>query len=410
MAGETLVQIIPGVLIGVYSAQKISIFLENVMSENFTKLVESFYGSTVGNIQSPVWLCGLEWGGGYDPETPILESELEPYGMEDLQATSLQDFIDSFWAAKSPFCRNTMKLLCELYNCTDPKEKASYGQNWETWEKLGIVGSNGLALILNAYPISFENRSVAGKSWDKYKIRTAGDELNPISLSEWTGIENFEKYLGVVVERRSKIYANERKSRSPKLIICFGIQHQEAFFKLWGVEGEYAELEFNFDKPFDPTLQSAQLPTPNCFATWADDTLVAVVPFPSGSNGLNSDDRIKNVSAWLYHAVSEKYGSDWLKILHGEIPDETDDGVSEILSEIWNFKNLVNQQLACLERLEESIARFPSSRYSTVGGKKKLESLKEILVRDCLHEFDALRKELKDQQDQKIKEILEQLR
>ena len=62
MAGETLVQIIPGVLIGVYSAQKISIFLENVMSENFTKLVESFYGSTVGNIQSPVWLCGLEWG------------------------------------------------------------------------------------------------------------------------------------------------------------------------------------------------------------------------------------------------------------------------------------------------------------------------------------------------------------
>ena len=70
----------------------------------------------------------------------------------------------------------------------------------------------------------------------------------------------------------------------------------------------------------------------------------------------------------------------------------------------------MNQQLACLERLEESIARFPSSRYSTVGGKKKLESLKEILVRDCLHEFDALRKELKDQQDRKIKEILEQLR
>lgn len=59
MAGETLVQIIPGVLIGVYSAQKISIFLENVMSENFTKLVESFYGSTVGNIQSPVWLLSF---------------------------------------------------------------------------------------------------------------------------------------------------------------------------------------------------------------------------------------------------------------------------------------------------------------------------------------------------------------
>ena len=70
----------------------------------------------------------------------------------------------------------------------------------------------------------------------------------------------------------------------------------------------------------------------------------------------------------------------------------------------------MNQQLTCLERLEESTARLPSSRYSTVDGKKKLDSLKEILVRDCLHEFDALRKELKDQQDQKIKEILEKLR
>ena len=340
-------------------------------------------------------MCGLEWGGGYDSKVPILESELEPYDLEDIQTTSLQDFIDNFWAPGSPFCRNTMKILCELYNCTKPEKNASYKQSWETWKKLGIVGVNGLSLILNAYPIS---------------IRTAGDELNPISLSEWTGIENFEKYLDVVVERRSKIYANERKCRKPKLIICFGLQHREAFFKLWGVEGEHAELEFNFDKFFDPTLQSAQLPAPNCFATWANDTLVAVVPFPSGSNGLNSDDRIKNVSAWLYHAVSEKYGSDWLKIPNGVIPDKTDDGISEILSEIWNFKNLVNQQLACLERLEKSTARLPSSRYSTVGGKRKLESLKEVLVRDCLHEFDELREELKIQSDKKRKEILEKLR
>lgn len=54
------------------------------MSENFTKLVESFYGSTIGNVRSPVWMCGLEWGGGYDSKIPILESELEPYGLEDV--------------------------------------------------------------------------------------------------------------------------------------------------------------------------------------------------------------------------------------------------------------------------------------------------------------------------------------
>ena len=61
-----------------------------------------------------------------------------------------------FRASGSPFCRNTMKILCELYNCTEPETEASYDQDWEPWEELGIVGVNGLALILNAFPISFE--------------------------------------------------------------------------------------------------------------------------------------------------------------------------------------------------------------------------------------------------------------
>ena len=53
---------------------------------------------------------------------------------------------------------------------------------------------------------------------------------------------------------------------------------------------------------------------------------------------------------------------------------------------------------------------MPDSWYSTEDGQKQLESLKETLLRDYFHEFDALRKNLKDQQDQKTKETLEKLR
>lgn len=370
------------------------------MSKNFTKLVESFYGSTIGNVQSPVWLCGLEWGGGYDPETPILESELEPYGLEDLQATSLQDFIDNFWAAKSPFCRNTMKLLCELYHCTDPKEKASYGQSWETWEKLGIVGTNGLALILNAFPISFENRDVAAAKWNEYKVRPMDDGRNSIPLRDWTGLNSFWEYKNFVVKHRSKIYSNERKLRKPKLIICFGKQSLDTFLDLWGVEDKNPALTFNFEDSFNPNFESKN--SPNCFAYWADDTLVAVVPFPNGPSGLTSDERIRNVSTWLYKEVSKKYGPNWLDILNSAVTRESTEvsKEAEVLWEIGQFQKLVNQQLSCLERLEDLTAKLPNSWYSSKGGQKKLESLKETLTRDYLHEFDALKKEIKDQQKQ----------
>lgn len=83
---------------------------------------------------------------------------------------------------------------------------------------------------------------------------------------------------------------------------------------------------------------------------------------------------------------------------------------SEVLSETRLFQDLVNQQLACLERLKGAAAKLPDSWYSTEDGQKQLESLKETLLRDYFHEFDALRKNLKDQQDQKRKETLEKLR
>lgn len=367
------------------------------MSENFTKLVESFFGSAGGNVNSPVWLCGLEPGGGYDPETPILESELEPYGMEDLQATSLQDFIDNFWDATSPFCRNTIKVLCGLYNCTNPQEMASYSQSWETREKLGIVGANGLALVLNAFPISLKGRDVAEEKWNEYRVRTMDDGCNSIPLRDWTGLNSFWEYEAFVVKHRSKIYSNERKLRKPKLIICFGKQSLDHFRKLWGVEDKDPAVKFNFDDPFNPDFESQGYP--NCLGYWSDETLVAVVPFPR----FISDKRLKNISIWLYNEVSKKYGPNWLDVLSSAVTRESNEvsKEAEVLWEIGQFQKLVNQQLSCLERLENLTAKLPNSWYSSNGDQKKLESLKETLLRDYLHEFDALKKEIKEQQKQK---------
>ncbi len=38
--------------------------------KSFTEAAGSLYGLNGGNPESPVWLCGLEWGGGYKLEKP----------------------------------------------------------------------------------------------------------------------------------------------------------------------------------------------------------------------------------------------------------------------------------------------------------------------------------------------------
>lgn len=37
-----------------------------MIKENFNEMALSHYGCDGGNLSSPIWACGLEWGGGYE--------------------------------------------------------------------------------------------------------------------------------------------------------------------------------------------------------------------------------------------------------------------------------------------------------------------------------------------------------
>lgn len=45
--------------------------MAKVIPENFRQAAASLYGCNGGNPESPIWLCALEWGGGYSQEKPI---------------------------------------------------------------------------------------------------------------------------------------------------------------------------------------------------------------------------------------------------------------------------------------------------------------------------------------------------
>ena len=351
-------------------------------TEKFKKLAKSFYGCTAGNINAPIWFCGLEWGGGYDSKFPILEQDLEPYEFEELQCRSAASFKTSFWASRSPYCRNTLKILVNLFNlCAESVGRKPIKFNAdEVLENEELLGVNGYALMLNGYPISFSDRSNAWKQWNEYRVRK-NRKSESQSLPEWCGIEdkttvktwdngkeifNVNSYYEKVVELRAESFKQKLIEYKPKLVICFGKNELQSFCKLWGIsdsnDWDYLTNklpDLKFDCAQGDSMDSDQS---NCWGYWVNkgETLLMVVPFPANAYGLSSDGKIEN-TCQLIHQV---FGNEnWLNV-----PVESKEATvrdlsvyeinSQISSDIREFRNRVNEQLVYLEGIKTKIDKF----------------------------------------------------
>lgn len=345
--------------------------------ERFLKIVQSFYGCTTGNVDSPVWLCGLEWGGGLSLEAPTYLDSWNPYGFEDLQCWSWQEFKEEFWAPRSKYCQNALKVLLTIqkgHYC-----EKDYKLSWSELEKHKTVGANGLAMFLNAFPISFAGRSVADKDWQQYEVLFSDGSTK--KFPDWLGksCENFWKYKNFVLEHRAKTYVDERKKRCPKLIVCFGKNSASDFKTLWGVEEnapEYLALSMRKDGNCD------------CFGYLLDNgsgkqkTLLFITPFIGGPYGLNSPELIENVFGQLRKKMDNNgaaFGPNWLedydwcetpnepaiKIYKEDAIPDTDTRFSyqtcnELLLGITKQKNSICEQWGTLKSINEKVKQIYS--------------------------------------------------
>ncbi len=360
-------------------------------------------------------------GGGCDPKVPLLEQELEPYYLDSIQTVSLEDFLENFWSSHSKYCQNFIKVLIELYNCShsDSTEKASYKQSWEILAKKGIVGPKGLALALNAYPISFKDRSVAASDWGKYKVRTKANESEPISIKEWTGCDSFYAYKDRVIELRSDLFISERRKRKPKLIICFGITEKENFKTLWGVKNTPETIAFNVDDEFLPNQIDSLSNTQNCWGYWDNETLIMIVPFLTGTHGLNSDKRIQNTCQRIYWTISQKVGDKWLGCSEILFQIPVNKKPKELSNLISKYRRLINSQLACLKEIEVKVNELttvpnntnqcflPASESELDSIKQKLNEFQKQLIHKYMHQFDELQNRLEQLDKKERQRILE---
>ena len=384
--------------------------------EDFKALAESFFGSTAGNIHSPIWFCGLEWGGGYDPEVPILWDLIQPYDFEELHTWSTQSFMDSFWASRSQFCQNVIKILVGLqqgyFNSGDNRKGFECRRDEEWFADLGrrrIVGPNGLALILNMLPISVPNRSVCNGSWQKYKIRKNDGSVE--EFPKWTGLKDFYEYESEVIRLRSNLYTRTRARCKPKLIICFGKGSEDKFKLLWGVDTALTNVGVTLEDGKTITYQY----------TWLDEetTLFVVAPFPANSGGINSDDKVNKISSSIVALCKEKLGENWLGDYAlqdpNQAPLEPDSQLVEqhanlykLKNEIIQYKEGVNKVCTQLESIGETLKSLPRSTDSSLGDWSRFNERIDEMRADVLSQLNKL-DDMKDTVENQIKEVDKEL-
>lgn len=212
-------------------------------------------GGDIGDISSKaVWVCGIEWGGGFDAK----KEELEKIFKNDV---SFPDIGYDDWKhnLSYPYNRQAMKLLAAISGA-----QVSTYSNFAEDTKPFVIGTRGF-FKMNLYPLSFKDTSE--KHWAE-EISGATGFQSKAEYMEWIRLNRFPKL-------RSSV-----KKHTPRLIICTGKTYKRDFLQAFGDEGMELVTEVIDDREL-------------CYGVNRDGVVVAIIPFMLNRNGLIRDSSIQ---------------------------------------------------------------------------------------------------------------------
>jgi len=219
-----------------------------MISENFKNWACSLSGCDGGNLNAKIWLSGIEWGGGGEEYYQSLPSEISegkyiPSGKYD-------------WVGQLqyPFGRSLTKLFAAIHD-HDVRDYKDYAKD--------LSGDD--LLKLNLYPIAFKNTDES--LWKKYK------------LDEITGFEEKDLFKTWCFINRFPAISKIVQAIKPEIIIGTGVGYLIDFFVCFASGNEFNE-SIHIEKIGSRNMYWAKI---------SDKTHLFVIPFFSGSYGLNSD-------------------------------------------------------------------------------------------------------------------------
>ncbi|MHC4143596.1 MAG: hypothetical protein ACYSUD_02340 [Planctomycetota bacterium] len=248
--------------------------MSDISSADFEKWACSLSGCDGGHPKADTWLCGIEWGG----------DNTEKYYQVDLPAEiAAGDYEPEskyVWADHQEY--NFGKNVAKLYAAYQGKDVRQYEKH------LHEFGDDSL-FKLNLYPIAFRH--------------TGGNLWHDNQLDKITGFEDKELYRIWCFLNRFPKYSERVKDYEPKLIIGLGVSYLADFFACFaGATGRAAQIHVETIEPAAATNSSTRR---FYWAKIGPKTTLAVVPFFSGSHGLNSYYLLGEVGKRLRKIVDE---------------------------------------------------------------------------------------------------------
>jgi len=233
-----------------------------MIPNDFREWACSLSGCDGGNKNADIWLCGIEWGGGSYDDGAYYETHL-PREIGQGKFTPKDNYK---WENHIDYTYG--RSFAKLY-------AAIQGEDINKYKELALhKWGDDEVLKLNLYPIAFD--STTDELWHKYQL----DEL--------TGFDEKHLFQTWCLMNRFPAFANLRKEHNPRVIICTGVSYLRDFFMCFGGGQEesglirYAEIE-----PLSKNNRKKK--RRYYWVKLSNETTLVVIPFFSGSNGLNSN-------------------------------------------------------------------------------------------------------------------------
>ena len=157
---------------------------------------------------------------------------------------------------------------------------AIQGESVENYRELSSTWDGSELFKLNLYPIAFD--STDDTLWHKYK------------LDKITGFDEKHLFQTWCFMNRFPAYSELREKKRPKLIICTGVSYLRDFFMCFG--GNRSNSGFIKYGDISPAPESKIQNKRRYYWVNLDDySTLIVIPFFSGSYGLNSNHLLQNM-------------------------------------------------------------------------------------------------------------------
>lgn len=218
----------------------------------------SHAGNDGGNPSSGLWICGIEFGGDFDPPEAGSQPELEPNHWSE---EHLKRYPDS---VKAQYHQKAAKFLVALEQIRQDPSRRPILDGWRDYVANRLYTRGGASFKLNLFPFSSPTVKASGW-WEAYGTRFC--------------FKNKGEYFEACRELRFKFLRENRDKYNPRIILGTGKTHLKDFASAFGFKSAESQS----------VRLSGGGSTRECYLLRQNASTMVVCPFFGGRYGINSD-------------------------------------------------------------------------------------------------------------------------